>query len=97
MVFLALASMPLWVIFEHYNKYTLSNWHYVGLPETLLVRYIGYAWAFATIWPAILITAELVGAIRDRRAPAYRRAGSDARFRSTRSALDQHGRGRDRC
>ena len=39
----------------------------------LLVRYVGYAWAFATIWPAILITAELVGAIRDRRAPAYRR------------------------
>ena len=37
------------------------------------VRYIGYAWAFATIWPAILIAAELVGAIRDRRAPAYRR------------------------
>ena len=73
MVFLALASVPLWIVFEFYNKYSLSNWHYVGLPETLLVRYIGYAWAFATIWPAMLITAELVGAIRDRRAPAYRR------------------------
>lgn len=73
MVFLALASVPLWIIFELYNKYTLWNWHYVGLPETLLVRYFGYAWAFATIFPAILITAELVGALRDRRAPAYRR------------------------
>ena len=72
-VFLALASIPLWIIFEQYNKHALRNWHYVGLPETLLVRYVGYAWAFATIWPAILITAELVGAIRDRRAPAYRR------------------------
>jgi hypothetical protein len=74
MVFLALASIPLWIIFELYNKYAIANWHYVGLPETLLIRYFGYAWSFATIWPAILITAELVGSIRDRRAPAYRRA-----------------------
>ena len=73
MVFLALASVPMWIVFEIYNKYTLHNWHYVGLPDLLLVRYIGYAWAFATIWPAILETAELVGALRDRRAPAYRR------------------------
>lgn len=73
MLFLALASIPLWVIFELYNKYSIANWHYIGLPETLLIRYIGYAWAFATIFPAILVTAELVGAIRDRRAPAYRR------------------------
>jgi len=73
MVFLALVSVPLWIVFEEYNKYALSNWHYVGLPETLLVRYIGYAWAFATIWPGIIMTAELVGAIRDRRAPDYRR------------------------
>ena len=72
-VFLALASVPLWIVFEMYNKYTLSNWHYIGLPEVLLVRYFGYAWAFATIWPAMLITAELVGALRDRRAPDYRR------------------------
>lgn len=71
--FLALVSVPLWVVFELYNKYTLWNWHYVGLPETLLVRYVGYVWAFATIWPAILITAELVGALIDRRAPPYRR------------------------
>ena len=73
MMFLALVSVPLWVIFEIYNKYSLHNWHYVGLPEVLLVRYIGYAWAFATISPAILVCAELVGALRDRRAPAYRR------------------------
>jgi hypothetical protein len=73
MAFIALASVPLWVVFELYNKYTLHNWHYVGLPEVLLIRYIGYAWAFATIWPAIFETAELVGALRDRRAPAYRR------------------------
>jgi hypothetical protein len=73
MVFVALASVPLWVVFELYNKYTLHNWHYVGLPDVLLLRYVGYAWAFATIWPAIFETAELVGCLRDRRAPEYRR------------------------
>jgi hypothetical protein len=72
-VFIAMASVPLWIVFELYNKFTLHNWHYVGLPELLLIRYAGYAWAFATIWPAIFVTAELVGALRDRRAPEYRR------------------------
>jgi hypothetical protein len=73
MVFMAFVSVPLWVIFEVYNKFWLGNWHYIGLPDLLLVRYAGYAWAFATIWPAVLVTAEYVGALRDRRAPAYRR------------------------
>ena len=73
MVLIAMLSIPLWVVFELYNKYTLANWHYVGLPAVLLVRYVGYAWAFATIWPAIFETAELVGCLRDRRAPAFRR------------------------
>jgi len=73
MTFIALASIPLWGLFELYNKYTLHNWHYIGLPDVLLLRYFGYAWAFATIWPAIFETAELVGCLRDRRAPAFRR------------------------
>lgn len=72
-VFMTFASVPLWVIFEEYNKYTLHNWHYEGLPTTLLIRYVGYVWSFATIWPAVFVTAELVGSLRDRRAPAYRR------------------------
>ncbi len=50
-------SIGFWLIFEFYNLY-LKNWHYVGLPEGIFLRYVGYAWAFATIWPAILITAE---------------------------------------
>ncbi|MBU1207002.1 MAG: hypothetical protein KKH04_08755 [Proteobacteria bacterium] len=50
-------SVGFWLIFEFYNLY-IQNWHYVGLPEDLLLRWIGYAWAFATIWPAIIITAE---------------------------------------
>lgn len=71
--FIALVGVPLWVVFELYNKYTLHNWYYIGLPEVLILRYAGYAWAFATISLAIIETAELVGSLRDRRAPRYRR------------------------
>jgi hypothetical protein len=52
-------SIGFWLIFEFYNLY-LRNWHYAGLPEELPLRLLGYAWAFATIWPAILETAELL-------------------------------------
>ena len=72
LVFLALVSVPLWVIFELYNKCCLENWYYVGLPDAIPLRYFGYAWSFATIWPAIFITGDLVSAIRDRRAPHTR-------------------------
>lgn len=71
-LFLACASVPLWVIFELYNKYCLHNWYYVGLPDDPLLRLIGYVWSFATIWPAIFETGDLVSSLRDRRAPAYR-------------------------
>jgi hypothetical protein len=70
--FLSFISIPLWIIFELYNKYAIHNWHYLGLPEPVLVRYFGYAWSFATIWPAIFETADLVSSLRDRRAPADR-------------------------
>ncbi|TET67818.1 MAG: hypothetical protein E3J45_04210, partial [Candidatus Zixiibacteriota bacterium] len=52
-------SVGLWLVFEFYNLF-LHNWHYVGLPESRVYRYFGYAWSFATIWPAILEVAELV-------------------------------------
>jgi hypothetical protein len=62
-VFLAIVSIPLWVVFEGYNL-LIENWHYINLPENLFVRYFGYAWAFATISPGIFLTAELVSALR---------------------------------
>jgi hypothetical protein len=71
-LFLAAVSVPLWVIFEGYNKYFIWNWYYVGLPDSLPVRYAGYAWAFATIWPGIFQTAELVAAFRGGRRAAGR-------------------------
>lgn len=64
-VFLAIVSIPLWVVFEGYNL-LIENWHYINLPSNLLVRYFGYAWAFATISPGIFQTAELVAALRSR-------------------------------
>ena len=70
--FLAFVSIPLWIVFELYNKYAIHNWHYEGLPESILVRSFGYAWAFATIWPAIFETGDLVSSLRDRRAPPDR-------------------------
>jgi hypothetical protein len=56
-----LLSIPLWVVFELYNL-RLRNWVYVGLPPHWLPRYFGYGWAFATIWPGMLETSQLLRA-----------------------------------
>lgn len=56
---MAALSIPLWLIFEAYNL-RLRNWAYVGLPQNLVERWFGYAWAFATITPAIFMTAWLI-------------------------------------
>lgn len=52
-------SIVLWLVFEGYNL-LMKNWHYAGLPESLWIRTFGYVWSFATIWPAILETQELL-------------------------------------
>ena len=52
-------SVGFWLIFEFYNLF-LSNWHYINLPPKVWIKLIGYTWSFATIWPAILETKELV-------------------------------------
>jgi len=57
---LALLSIPLWLVFEAYNL-RLGGWTYVGgLPLPLPVRWMGYGWAYATIWPGIFLTADLI-------------------------------------
>jgi hypothetical protein len=82
--FLALAfwSVPLWLIFEAYNV-RLANWAYVGLPESLLLRCIGYVWSFATIWPAIFETADFVEALGLSRGSGTRRAAFNAPSRAS--------------
>jgi hypothetical protein len=72
LLFVASVSVPLWVVFEMYNKYSIHNWYYIGLPDLLVLRYFGYVWSFATILPAIFETADLVSSVRSRRAPAHR-------------------------
>ncbi len=54
-------SVPMWLVFEAYNL-RLENWMYVGLPAGAALRYFGYAWSFATIWPAIWETSQLLRA-----------------------------------
>lgn len=58
---MATASIPLWLLFEGYNV-RLRNWAYFGVPETPWVAGLAYAWAFATIWPALFETAAVLGA-----------------------------------
>ena len=64
---LALLSIPLWLVFEGYNL-VIRNWYYTGLPDNWALRMFGYAWSFATIWPAIFEGADLVAVVRQRRA-----------------------------
>jgi hypothetical protein len=52
-------SVLCWLIFEAYN-FHLKNWFYIGLPDSALARTFGYVWSFATIFPAILETNQLV-------------------------------------
>jgi hypothetical protein len=69
---LATLSIPLWLVFELYN-WRLQNWDYFGVPEPLWLAALGYAWAFATIWPGLFGTAALLdayGAFAGARAPA---------------------------
>ena len=52
-------SVIVWALFEAYNL-IMNNWYYVGLPESMALRITGYVWAFATIFPGILYTSELI-------------------------------------
>src|SRR4029078_8516626 len=61
--FLAVASIPLWLVFEFYNLF-IDHWYYTRLPRNFWLRQFGYAWSFATIWPAIFEAADLIGVVR---------------------------------
>ncbi len=54
-------SVTLWLLFELVNLHLL-NWRYVGLEPRLWLRWPGYALAFATVVPAILLTARVLQA-----------------------------------
>lgn len=87
-VFLAIVSVPLWLVFEWYNKYFIHNWHYVNLPENLALRYVGYTWSFATIWPAIFETGDLVATLRSSPKARGSAPGPEAERRVAGSSTD---------
>jgi hypothetical protein len=76
-VLVALASVLCWWLFELYNAPRFWRggedavglwWRYHGLEPNLFLRRVGYDWAFATIFPAMFLTAAVL------RATAFRRA-----------------------
>ena len=76
-VLVALASVLCWWLFELYNVPRFWRggedaaglwWRYHGLEPNLFLRRVGYDWAFATIFPAMFLTAAVL------RATVFRRA-----------------------
>lgn len=59
---LAFFSVVYWFMFEGYNLH-LRNWAYVNLPQNFALRMIGFVWAFATVYPGILMTNEVLQAL----------------------------------
>jgi hypothetical protein len=46
-------------LFEAYNLH-LRNWEYHHLPENMALRLTGFFWAFASIFPGILMTSDVI-------------------------------------
>ena len=83
----AIISIASWWLFEFYNapRFWNSNtelwWHYHNLDPNLWIRRLGYDWAFATITPAMLETAELLGVT------IFKRKGSGTRADLSKATL----------
>jgi hypothetical protein len=52
-------STTVWLVFEAFNL-VLGNWGYLGVIPLGWVRWGGYALAFATVLPGVLLTAEVL-------------------------------------
>jgi hypothetical protein len=55
-------STTVWLVFEAHNL-ALGNWGYVAVPHELWYRWVGYAVAFATVLPGVLLTARVLDAL----------------------------------
>jgi len=55
-------SVTVWLIFEALNL-ALKNWGYVAVTPIGWVRWAGYALAFATVLPGMLLTAQVMDAL----------------------------------
>ncbi|MER3427988.1 MAG: hypothetical protein C4334_07785 [Pyrinomonas sp.] len=75
---MALISILAWWMFEFYNapRFWRSDrelwWHYHNLEPNPFLRRVGYDWAFATIFPALFLTAEVLLATVFRHRPRMR-------------------------
>ena len=54
-------SVTIWLVFEAFNL-VLGNWRYAGMLPHWWLRWPGYALAFATVLPAVLLTARVLAA-----------------------------------
>ena len=63
---IAVISIAAWWLCEFYNapRFWKSDlelwWHYHNLEPNLMLRRVGYDWAFATIFPLLFLTAEFL-------------------------------------
>ena len=73
LLIIAVVSIGSWWLFEFYNapRFWQSDlelwWHYHNLEPNPYLRRVGYDWAFATIFPALFLTAEFFSATIFRR------------------------------
>lgn len=78
LLLIAVVSIACWWLFELYNapRFWSSDaelwWHYHNLEPNPYLRRVGYDWAFATIFPAMFLTAELFAATVFRRRKSAR-------------------------
>ncbi len=59
---LLLWSVVIWTLFEAVNLF-LQNWYYVNVIPLRVIRWPGYALAYATVLPGLFETAELLEAL----------------------------------
>jgi len=94
LVGVAIASVACWWLFEWYNAPRFWRdgadqaglwWRYRQLEPNPFLRRVGYDWAFATIFPALFLTARVLAAtvfagvrVRPVRLPAWALSGSVA-------------------
>ena len=87
LVLVALVSIACWWLFEWYNAPRFWRggadrvgiwWQYHGLEPDPWLRRIGYDWSFATIFPALFLTAAFLRASLFRRVPIRVRRPSPA-------------------
>ena len=71
LLLMALASVGCWWLFEFYNAPRFWRggedlrglwWHYHNLEPNQFLRRLGYDWSFATIFPALFLTADALKA-----------------------------------